>query len=214
MALTNAEQNFALKAINIRCERDDRVLFNDLSFQVKGGDLSQLAGPNGSGKTTLLRILSGLNRDYQGDVYWGDSPLVQVFEHYAQQRLYMGHLSAVKKNLTPIENLRWLMAQEQVPEADLWQALEQVDLLGYEETLCQYLSAGQQRRVALSRLIATKKPLWVLDEPFTALDKLGVAWLEQQLQQHVTAGGAVIITSHHALEGIAGLQQLTLGGLK
>lgn len=201
-----------LQARALYCERDDRQLFADLSFSVCSGDLLQLAGPNGAGKTTLLRLLAGLNHDYTGDVTWHDQPLQYVYSEYAHQRLYLGHLSAVKKSLTPLENLRWLMASEVPNEDQLWGALEEAGLAGFEETPCQHLSAGQQRRVALARLCITQLPLWILDEPFTALDKEGVAWLEQKMQKQVNRGGAVIITSHHALEGIHGLRQLTLGG--
>ena len=201
-----------LQARALYCERDDRQLFADLSFSVCSGDLLQLAGPNGAGKTTLLRLLAGLNHDYTGDVIWHDQPLQHVYSEYAHQRLYLGHLSAVKKSLTPLENLRWLMASEVPNEDQLWGALEEAGLAGFEETPCQHLSAGQQRRVALARLCITQLPLWILDEPFTALDKEGVAWLEQKMQKQVNRGGAVIITSHHALEGIHGLRQLTLGG--
>lgn len=200
-----------LQAHALYCERDDRELFADLSFSVCSGDLLQLAGPNGAGKTTLLRLLAGLNHDYLGDVTWQGLPLSKIYPEYAHQRLYLGHLSAVKKSLTPLENLRWLMASEEINDDELWQALEEAGLAGYEETLCQHLSAGQQRRVALARLCITRMPLWILDEPFTALDKAGVTWLEQKMQQQVSRGGAVIITSHHALEGIPGLRQLTLG---
>jgi heme exporter protein A len=201
-----------LQARALYCERDDRQLFADLSFSVCSGDLLQLVGPNGAGKTTLLRLLAGLNHDYTGDVTWHDQPLHQVYSEYAHQRLYLGHLSAVKKSLTPLENLRWLMASEAPNEDQLWVALKEAGLVGYEETPCQHLSAGQQRRVALARLCITQLPLWILDEPFTALDKAGVAWLEQKMQQQVSRGGAVIITSHHALEAVHGLRQLTLGG--
>ncbi|MEK9714086.1 MAG: cytochrome c biogenesis heme-transporting ATPase CcmA [Thalassolituus sp.] len=200
-----------LQARSLYCERDDRVLFSDLDLSVSQGELLQLAGPNGAGKTTLLRLLAGLNHDYEGDVFWCGDALNDTYATYARQRLYMGHLSAVKKALTPIENMRWLTAQDGVSEDDLWLALEQVELGGYEETPCQQLSAGQQRRVALARLVISPAPLWILDEPFTALDKDGVAWLEAQLQRQVARGGAVIITSHHALEGIAGLRRLELG---
>jgi heme exporter protein A len=202
-----------LTATSLTCERDDRVLFEQLSVHVANGDLLQLVGPNGAGKTTLLRLLAGLNQYFDGEVLWAGEPLQQVYAHYAHQRLYMGHLSAVKRALTPIENLRWLTSQWNVADDLLWQALEEVSLAGYEETACQQLSAGQQRRVALARLCVCPAPLWILDEPFTALDHYGVTWLEQQLERHVTGGGAVIITSHHALQGIPSLRQLELGSV-
>ena len=211
-----ASYNIDLQTCQLYCERDDRVLFEGLDLQLNNGELLQLVGPNGAGKTSLLRLLAGLNRDFSGEVRWQGNHLADVYSEYAQQRLYMGHLSAVKKALSPLENLRWLTAAWQLPDDDLWQALDEVQLYGYEQTPCQQLSAGQQRRVGLARLALAEKgvgpmPLWILDEPFTALDKAGVAWLEGRLQQHVESQGSVLITSHHALENIASLRQLELG---
>ena len=206
-------QQTLLSASELYCERDDRVLFEGLSLSISDGELIQLAGPNGAGKTTLLRLLAGLNRDFNGQLLWHNAPMTTVYSEYAHHRLYMGHLSAVKKSLTALENLRWLTAQDKASEEELWDALEQVALAGYEHTPCLQLSAGQQRRVALARLKVSKAALWILDEPFTALDKDGVSWLERELQSHVSNGGAVIITSHHALEGIPGLRRIELGGV-
>lgn len=214
MTARYGHSSVALQARQLHCERDDRVLFDELDVQVRNGDLLQLAGPNGAGKTTLLRLLAGLNRDYRGDLLWHGQDLYADFPAYAAQRLYQGHLAAIKKALTPLENLRWLVSSWSVPDDALWAALDEVELGGYEETPCQQLSAGQQRRVALARLCVAPAPLWILDEPFTALDKAGVQWLEGKLQQQVEAGGAVVITSHHALENIGNLQRLELGSHK
>jgi heme exporter protein A len=179
---------------------------------VKKGDLIQLVGPNGAGKTTLLRLMAGLNQDFEGQVCWYGENIQSCFHDYARQRLYIGHLSAIKKVLTPLENLRWFVSSwPEVKENALWQALEEVTLAGYEDVPCQQLSAGQQRRVALARLLVTPTPLWILDEPFTALDKAGVTWLEGLLARHVEAGGSVLITSHHALSDIPALRQIELG---
>jgi heme exporter protein A len=201
-----------LSAHEVSCERDDRLLFEDLTVSVKKGDLIQLVGPNGAGKTTLLRLMAGLNQDFEGEVCWQGENIQTCFHDYARQRLYIGHLSAIKKVLTPLENLRWFVSSwPEVTEDDLWQALEELSLAGYEDLPCQQLSAGQQRRVALARLLVTPTPLWILDEPFTALDKAGVEWLEAQLARHVVSGGSVLITSHHALNDIPALRQIELG---
>lgn len=201
-----------LSAHNVSCERDDRLLFEDLSLAVNKGDLIQLVGPNGAGKTTLLRLMAGLNQDFEGEVRWCNENIQECFQDYARQRLYIGHLSAIKKVLTPLENLRWFVSSwPEVKEDDLWKALEEVTLAGYEDVPCQQLSAGQQRRVALARLLVTPTPLWILDEPFTALDKAGVDWLETQLARHIEQGGSVLITSHHALSDIPALRQIELG---
>lgn len=204
-----------LSAHDVSCERDDRILFENLTLSVKKGDLIQLVGPNGAGKTTLLRLMAGLNQDFTGEVRWAGENIKSCFHDYARQRLYIGHLSAIKKVLTPLENLRWFVSSwPEVKEDDLWRALEEVTLAGYEDVPCQQLSAGQQRRVALARLLVTPTPLWILDEPFTALDKEGVAWLEQKLAEHVEKGGSVLITSHHALSDIPALRQIELGAHK
>jgi heme exporter protein A len=204
-----------LSVHDVGCERDDRILFENLNIAVQKGDLIQLVGPNGAGKTTLLRLMAGLNQDFSGEVRWKGKNIQSCFHDYARQRLYIGHLSAIKKVLTPLENLRWFVSSwPEVKEDDLWKALEEVTLAGYEDVPCQQLSAGQQRRVALARLLVTPTPLWILDEPFTALDKEGVAWLEQQLAHHVEKGGSVLITSHHALSDISALRQIELGAQK
>lgn len=220
MSTSFAADSVDLIARSLYCERDDRVLFQNLDLQVTNGRLLQLAGPNGAGKTTLLRLLAGLNRDFDGELLWQGESLHRVYSEYAHERLYLGHLAAIKRALTPIENLRWLvspwMTSEQadaITEDQLWDALEQVKLAGYEETPCQQLSAGQQRRVGLARLAIVPAPLWILDEPFTALDVDGVQWLEEQIQRQVARNGAVVITSHHALQNIPSLVRLDLGVL-
>ena len=220
MSTSFAADSVDLIARSLYCERDDRVLFQNLDLQVTNGRLLQLAGPNGAGKTTLLRLLAGLNRDFDGELLWQGESLHRVYPEYAHERLYLGHLAAIKRALTPIENLRWLvspwMTSEQayaITEDQLWDALEQVKLAGYEETPCQQLSAGQQRRVGLARLAIVPAPLWILDEPFTALDVDGVQWLEEQIQRQVARNGAVVITSHHALQNIPSLVRLDLGVL-
>ena len=201
-----------LSAQALSCERDDRVLFDELELAVSSGELIQLVGPNGAGKTTLLRLLAGLNREFEGQVSWNGCSIYDDFHAYASQRLYIGHLSAIKKVLTPLENLRWFLSSwPQIKDDAIWHALEQVSLAGYEDVPCHQLSAGQQRRVALARLLITPTPLWILDEPFTALDKQGVVWLEGLLSAHVQSGGSVLITSHHALSDIPNLKQIELG---
>lgn len=201
-----------IAGVDLFCERDDRILFDGLNLSLQSGELVQLAGPNGAGKTTLLRILAGLNRDFEGQVLWQGEDLHRHHEEAARDRLYLGHLSAVKKALTPIENLRWFLSPwPNISDDDIFSALAEVKLAGYEDVICQQLSAGQHRRVALARLLLTPAKLWILDEPFTALDVEGVAWLEGLIAKKVANGGAVLITSHHALTDIAGLRRIELG---
>lgn len=186
-----------LTAKNLICVRDERTLFSDLSFTVKAGDIVQVEGENGAGKTSLLRILAGLSRADQGEVLWQQRSIQQQREIYHASLLYLGHLPGIKAVLTPFENLRFWHAERTSDE--LWQALEQADLVGYEEVPVARLSAGQQRRVALARLWLSTAPLWVLDEPFTAIDKTGVETLMARLMQHADSGGAVILTTHQDL---------------
>ncbi|MBR9828504.1 MAG: cytochrome c biogenesis heme-transporting ATPase CcmA [Oceanospirillales bacterium] len=186
------------------CERDDRVLFDQLSFTLEAGEIVQIEGQNGSGKTTLLRILSGLSRHYEGDILWRGEPVEDVREQFCRDLLYFGHQAGVKAVLTPEENLRWYAALSPAIDAStIPGALEQVGLKGYEDVPCHSLSAGQNRRVSLARLYLSHAPLWILDEPFTAIDKRGVAAKEQLLLQHAQRGGSVILTTHHEL-GIKG----------
>jgi len=186
-----------LEVRDLACERDERLLFTRLNARFYAGQAVQILGPNGSGKTTLLRILAGVNRDYQGEIFWRGKPIAKVAWEFANDLLYLGHLPGVKKSLTPLENLRWYAAlQGAVADEQLLAALAQVNLAGYEDTPCYQLSAGQLRRVALARLVFSKAKVWILDEPFTALDKSGIAQLENRLIAHAEAGGLVLVTSH------------------
>src|SRR5690554_4947446 len=128
--------------------------------------------------------------------------------------LYMGHAPGVKAALTPLENLAWYqaLAGQVRDEAVRYQALEEMGLFGFEDVPAGQLSAGQQRRVALARLVLTPRPLWVLDEPFTAIDRDGVAALERRLVEHARAGGCVLVTTHHELTPCAELRRIRLGG--
>ena len=181
-------------------ERGGRQLFQNLSFEVRSGHLLQIDGVNGAGKTSLLRILAGLSRyGYDGRVR-RHSPL-----------LYLGHQPAVKALLTPRENLAWHVSGESVcSNGQIEAALNSVGLYGYEDVPSHALSAGQHRRVNLARLHLSSSPLWLLDEPFTAIDKGGVADLERLLVTHVERGGAVVLTSHQVLQVSDRVQMLNL----
>ena len=186
-----------LELHNLACERDERILFSQLNTRFYAGQAVQVLGPNGSGKTTLLRILAGVSREYHGNILFKGELINKVNWEFASELLYLGHLPGVKKSLTPLENLRWYAAlQGAVSNAQLLAALEQVNLAGYEDTPCFQLSAGQLRRVALARLEFSRASIWILDEPFTALDKAGIAKLENRLIAHTSAGGLVLVTSH------------------
>lgn len=190
-----------LEVNNLFCERDERVLFNRLYFKVEKGEILQIEGQNGSGKTSLLRILAGLSDAFEGSIFWQKQPLTKVRQKYYQAMLYVGHLTGVKAALTAEENLAWMVhLLPHLNKLTLYQALEKVGLYGFEDVPCHSLSAGQQRRVGLARLYLSSAALWILDEPFTALDKQGIAEKEALILAHVHRGGAVILTTHHQLK--------------
>lgn len=187
-----------LEARALQCVRDDRVLFQDLSFAVAAGTVLEVEGHNGSGKTSLLRILCGLALPGAGEIRWRGRPLGQDRGGYFTEMAYQGHNHGVKLELTPLENLRVARALKPPrAEPDPWLALERVGLQGYEDVPARMLSAGQCRRVALARLLTTHATLWILDEPFTAIDKHGVAQIEELIIDHVRGGGAAVLTTHH-----------------
>lgn len=189
-----------LELQSFACERDDFDLFEPISFAVNRGSIVQLEGPNGIGKTSLLRAVCGLATRYHGQLLWCGEPLSKVRAEFAAQSIYLGHHTGLKAALSARENLLWwaalrgLAAGEQVDAA-----LARVGLAGYEDSPVYQLSAGQQRRAALARLFITETPLWILDEPFTAIDKHGVIELESWLAQQAAQGGAVLLTTHQPL---------------
>jgi heme exporter protein A len=191
------KKNIVLEVNGLSCIRDDRVLFEGLNFSLKTGQVLLLEGKNGSGKTSLLRIICGFREQDEGEIYWCNLA-VKDSDYYAQMA-YVGHLDGVKKELTVIENLKMSLALSQVGRYTIEQALEKVTLAGYDNSLVQSLSAGQKRRLSLARLLMTKKSLWVLDEPFTSIDKEGIRLIESLMHEHIAQGGMIILTSHHDL---------------
>ncbi|MCW0137407.1 cytochrome c biogenesis heme-transporting ATPase CcmA [Escherichia coli] len=185
-----------LEARELLCERDERTLFSGLSFTLNAGEWVQITGSNGAGKTTLLRLLTGLSRPDAGDVLWQGQPLHQVRDSYHQNLLWIGHQPGIKTRLTALENLHFYHRDGDT--AQCLEALAQAGLAGFEDIPVNQLSAGQQRRVALARLWLTRATLWILDEPFTAIDVNGVDRLTQRMAQH-TEQGIVILTTHQPL---------------
>ena len=188
-----------LQATGLDCERGGRVLFRGLSFALGRGELLRIAGANGRGKTSLLRILCGLAAPAAGEVRWQGQPVGAMREEYSRQLVYLGHAPALKDDLTAFENLRfaWLLAGKgmPVPSDSLFQALSKLDV---PMTLqVKKLSQGQRRRALLARLVLSEQqPLWLLDEPFAALDTEAARIVEDLVSAHVGRGGMVIYTSH------------------
>lgn len=187
------------------CERDGEALFSPLNFSLNTGDVVQILGPNGAGKTTFLRAMCGLFSDWHGRMIWRQEELRHPGFDMKSQLLYLGHQPGVKQALTAKENLQWYFGMLGLPfPGHLPEALAKVGLSGYEDVPCFQMSAGQHRRVALARLYVTSASVWVLDEPFTAIDKRGVKNLETLIRSHASNGGLVILTTHQPLsiEGV------------
>ena len=205
------ENREVLKAEQLFCERDDRVLFRELSFSARAGEVIQIKGSNGSGKTTLLRVICGLNDNYHGTLKWFNEPIEDNQDDFYSSLIYLGHQVGVNKVLTPVENLRWSVGlRENVTSEAIYQALADIGLRGFEDSQCFSLSAGQQQRVSLSKLLLGTAIIWILDEPFTTLDVDGVQLLEKLLGDHARKGGVALVTTHHELS-LPDLKILELG---
>ena len=188
-----------LEGSGLSCVRDDRVLFEDLDFQLSAGQVLLIEGPNGCGKTSLLRILCGIRREDSGEVMWQHNLIAILGSRYREHLSYIGHHNGVKDLLTVEENLEVAQAMGSANQTTLEQALSKVGLLDFSDVMAQSLSAGQRRRLALARLLVTDASLWVLDEPFTALDKDGIKMFESLIDNFTLNGGMVVMTSHHEL---------------
>ncbi|MDN3682619.1 cytochrome c biogenesis heme-transporting ATPase CcmA [Vibrio tapetis subsp. quintayensis] len=187
-----------LEVSNLTAIRDERVLFESLSFSVQPGELIQVEGRNGTGKTTLLRIIAGLGDSEEGSISWNNESIFDNRDAYHQDLLFLGHQPGIKRELNAYENLAFYLQlhQQKNDQQAIWNALTLVGLAGREEVPVGQLSAGQQRRVALARLWLSNHPLWILDEPLTAIDKQGVKVLETLFLKHANSGGMVLLTTH------------------
>ncbi len=195
--------------------RGDRMLFQDLSFSLESGELLQVEGANGSGKTTLLRSVCGLLLPDEGEIRWNGGNARSLREDFAREVLYLGHLNGIKNDLSAIENLRVAatLDGDTVTEAQVLEALARMGLAGFEDLPTKVLSQGQKRRVALARLLLGSATLWVLDEPFVALDVKAVELLQSIIADHVARGGMVILTTHQEVALTSGqARRLRLGG--
>lgn len=188
----------SLEVINLQCIRGDKELFSELSFALKSQQLMRIEGQNGTGKTTLLRTLCGLYQPDQGEVLWFNQSIKKQDEEYLKELFFLGHNNAIKADLNALENLRvnTALAGNKYSDDELLQALDDIGLFGSEYKPTAHLSQGQKRRVALAALLLSKAKLWILDEPFVALDGFAVKLLQDVIAKHVESDGMVILTTH------------------
>ncbi len=190
-----------LATVDLECIRGDRVLFSHLNIEIPPGIILQIEGRNGCGKTSLLRLLCGIMMPSEGQILWNGTDISEDRAEYYADAAYLGHHNGIKGELTALENLHFAQAlSASMSEEDLFDILARLALRGYEDIPCRHLSAGQNRRVALARLLATEAKVWILDEPFTALDRKGIQVVEEIFEAHVANGGIIILTTHHPLK--------------
>src|SRR5438552_4716088 len=190
-----------LEVLKLGCIRGDRRLFSDLSFSATAGELIELRGPNGSGKTSLLRILCGLSSPAAGQVRWNGKNIRSLAEEYFRDVAYLAHQNAVKDELSALENLRIAsgVAGNPLNKAQAQQVLERIGLKHRQHLPARVLSAGQRRRLALTRLLTSKATLWILDEVLTSLDDAAVRLSRDFIGDHIKNGGMAIVATHQDL---------------
>lgn len=194
--------NLSFSAVNLTCTRGRQRLFQKLNFLLKPGESLYIKGANGSGKTSLLRLLAGLSEPQSGHIDWCAQNIRFVISSFRLNMLFLGHQNSLNLILNPLENMRVSWGVEQgivLPEKQLKIAFEKLGLklgLKLTDAPCYTLSAGQRRRVALTRLVLSQAKLWLLDEPFTALDDEGIYIVKNLMLGHLAQGGMIVYSSH------------------
>lgn len=201
----------ALEAREIACVRGERELFAGLNLQVLPGQCLHIRGENGVGKTSLLRLLTGLASPESGEILWNGHSIKKDVSAYHGQLLFLGHRDALKEDLSALENLRLYSAIDGIAlsDRDAFASLWRFGLKGREDLPVNCLSAGQKKRVLMARMVTRRAQVWVLDEPFNALDTHAVLELQGLIAEHLESGGLAILTSHQPLT-IPGLRVLDL----
>ncbi len=186
---------------NLSCARGDKRLFSGVSFSLQPGQWLHLEGNNGVGKTSLLRLVCGLSALEEGEITWNNQAVSKDPQTFRANLAYLGHQLALKDDLSPLENLQTdaAIVGHQLTASDAKQALAQMGLRGRENLPVRVLSQGQKRRTALARLLVSSAKLWVLDEPFVALDTMAQNALSEVINAHLTKQGMVLLTSHQAV---------------
>jgi len=180
---------------NLSCQKGYKLLFENLSFELNSGEVLKVSGPNGSGKTSLMKILAGLSSFETGSIDYDDTKINS--ERYNLDFLYLGHLAALSPELSCLENLKYTMRLgNDNLDLDFSDALKKVGLEKFENELVGQLSAGQKKRIALSLLFITQSKVWLLDEPFSALDSKAIKIIETRVEDHCNSGGICILTTH------------------
>jgi heme exporter protein A len=199
-----------LETSGLACERGGLRLFADLDLALAPGELLRVRGPNGAGKTTLLRTLAGLTRPAAGTIRWRGNP---ISDEYRSEMLFLGHAPAVKDELTVLENLEFAVQISGLRNGECEKALEQLGIARLSSLPARYLSQGQRKRVALARLaLSAETPLWLLDEPYSALDTGGIDCVRDLCAAQLARGGMVVLTSHQDVEiASATLRTVDLG---
>lgn len=190
-----------LEARGLTCVRGERQLFADLYLSISAGECLHVRGENGVGKTSLLRLLTGLAKPEGGEVLWNQQPITKDSTDYHRALLFLGHRDALKEDLTAYENLKLYAAVDDMhlPDEKALAALWRFGLRGREYLPVSCLSAGQKRRVLMARMLTRQAKLWILDEPFNALDTQAVQVLQTLITEHLEQGGLVVLTSHQEL---------------
>ncbi|MBL4741301.1 MAG: heme ABC exporter ATP-binding protein CcmA [Sneathiella sp.] len=199
----------SLTAINLRCIRQDRLIFTDLGFSLKAGEILWVQGRNGAGKSSLLRMIAGLLKPVSGEIQWKGASVKEDPDGYQDQFRYIGHQEALKPVLSARENLQFWA--DFSGSHNVSAALKEFDLEKIADSPVGIMSAGQKKRTNLARLISSPAPLWILDEPISSLDTHYIELFKKQLEKHVAAGGMALLATHQDLN-LPSVHKLDLDG--
>ena len=211
LSTTSSNPALVLEAHGLCCVRGERELFSDLNLRISAGNCLHVRGENGVGKTSLLRLLTGLSKPESGEVLWGNQSITLDPIAYHRELLFLGHRDALKEDLTALENIQMYAALDDVPlpQEEALAALWRFGLRGRENLPVNCLSAGQKRRVLMARMLTRKAKLWILDEPFNALDTQAIQEMQNLIVEHLSVDGLVVLTSHQEVS-IPNVQVLEL----